>query len=197
MKPIDIKRLDYNSRVNYGKMIESKIIQVIQNLGFDIKSSSKYEDIYDKIDAYILFKDKSKNAFIWRSLQIKYRFKERYILLETLFISEKNKENIKLNGRDMKGKAQLYACLIKFRLLCLCDKEELNAIATDLTHRMIRSINNNPSMTTIYKDKHIVKIVKDPYTKLKKIIVLICPHKLKSAVFYDVDFFSINKLFVS
>jgi hypothetical protein len=90
-----------DQRVRFGRSIEEKVVDALRiYAGWTIVPAEKSQDMFDKIDAWVV-KDGAKT-----SIQIKYRDTGTG---DILFEVEKNGKP----GRDMVGKALLYAVLNK------------------------------------------------------------------------------------
>jgi hypothetical protein len=103
-----------DDRVRYGKGIETNILQALQSHGWEIKPVSSKADKYDKIDGVIQSAPISLPVALPAFLQVKYRDTGNDLLMEVVWEYTGNfAGNIEdlLTGRDMRGKAQIYANL--------------------------------------------------------------------------------------
>lgn len=173
----DIQALSYSRRVAYGKSIESKIMEIMNTRGYRVLPASLYEDIHHKIDAYMKLGNR------WYSLQIKYRQSREAIPLEVVHLENRNgrpkelREDMLLDGRDMKGNVEMYACLID-KTLWIYPKSEVVRRATVITRQLLVEYIKNKSIKTIKMNGITAQITVDPRTRHKKIMVWILPTTL-------------------
>jgi len=171
----------YNTRVALGKCEEERIIKLLVAKGFKVEASSRDEDMFDKVDAWLIKGD----ARI--GLQIKRRFTNADIPIEALhffYYSGEAKKlfvDMPLDGRDMKGKASLYVCLTKDNTLWMCSKQELCKIAEASVRKLLGLHLRSPSIKKVEVGCATAQIVEDPSTKRHKVIVWIKPQGLVSS----------------
>jgi len=93
----------FQDRVARGKALEKQIFdavaKMLEGTDYEIVSASQSADMHDKIDAYIRNKTNKKQL----TVQIKGRETGKDIIFEIMKDIDKG-----IEGRDMKGKAQLY-----------------------------------------------------------------------------------------
>jgi hypothetical protein len=170
----DIQALSYSRRVAYGKSIENKIMEIMNAHGYRVIPASLHEDIHQKIDAYLKLGNR------WYSLQIKYRQTREAIPLEVVHLEYRNgrpKEltsNMLLDGRDMKGCVEMYACLIG-ETVWIYPKTEVVQKATKITRQLLDKHIKNKHANTIRDYGITAQITLDPRTKHKKVMVWILP----------------------
>ncbi len=100
-----LKNMDEETRVMLGKVLESNLIKKLIPLG-DIEVPTIQEDMYQKIDGFITFKDPElKSQFPNRtSIQIKKRTQSG----NDIVFEVKKDFDRDITGRDMKGESVLY-----------------------------------------------------------------------------------------
>jgi len=147
---------DMNKRVNFGKDIEAKIIQAIsENTGWKIDPASKSEDMHDKIDGWVHFQGQKL------PIQVKYRDSGDDILLEVY-----NSERSGGDGRDMVGRAALYACMNKAGdTIRVRDASQLKMVAKNLKTQLMESGKN-----VLSNRFGQIRWTNDPSSGIKKII---------------------------
>ncbi len=99
------KNMDERTRITLGKVLESQLLNKLIPLG-EIELPTRQEDMYQKIDGFITFKDPElQSQFPDRtSIQIKKRTQSRNdIVFEVKKDFDRN-----IMGRDMKGNSVLY-----------------------------------------------------------------------------------------
>lgn len=97
-----MNRLPMHMRVTQGKQMEDLILESIRRIGVHITPANSFEDTRLKIDAWMTIPFTGQQT----SLQIKYRETGDDILMEVYKDWEK-----RVQGRDMVGKAEYYACV--------------------------------------------------------------------------------------
>lgn len=167
----DLTASDYASRVAYGKQMEERIFQYMQSVGFTIVPATKYEDMHLKIDAHVLC------ARTWKSMQIKYRKTGDDILMEVVFLDTRQGEHkaidpsMTLDGRDMVGSSELYACLSRNgRHLRICETYVLKHLATTLTRRLLAAHARDQSVTRVTDVFGEARITTDKASRRRKVM---------------------------
>lgn len=161
-----------NDRVAYGKSIEALVIQaLIDNCGWNITPATPGQDKHQKIDGWVKFGDGAPLA-----LQVKYRDTGDDILLEVVKVWHEE-ENLRQPGRDMVGKAEIYACLnssgtVIYARLASEAKEKAQKLLDEFLQRMTDS--QHPVKSHRNGDGEI-KLVNDPSTRQLKINAYLNP----------------------
>jgi hypothetical protein len=148
-----------DQRVEFGRSIEEKVVNALRTqMGWKIVGAEQAQDMFDKIDAWII-QDGNKTA-----LQVKYRDTGTGdILMEV----EKNGRP----GRDMVGKATLYAVLNKEgNIIRIRMAAEAKAIASDMYSKLIKS-----GLKSIRTDKGEIRFQTDPSSGADKVVAYIHP----------------------
>jgi hypothetical protein len=167
-KPIDrdtARFAQFDQRVQFGRSIEQKVVDALRtHVGWNIVPAEKSQDMFDKIDAWIL-KDGTKTA-----IQIKYRDTGTG---DILFEVEKNGRP----GRDMAGKAALYAVLNKEgTLIRVRLAAEAKRIASEMHTKLLQSGSHS-----IKTDKGEIRYQVDPSSGAEKIVAYIHPDAFTGA----------------
>jgi hypothetical protein len=174
----NISENEYDDRVVYGKSIEKLILDKLSNQ-FTIAEATDEEDIYDKIDGYIVGKDDT-----YTPLQIKYRETGDDIIFEVAFMDKYNKKDTivpreisshTLNGRDMIGHSSVYACLSQDGCsIWMCETQAIKNKAKAMAMRLYEQFLS--TKRTSYKDPYgEVRITTDRSTGIRKIMFFAKP----------------------
>lgn len=181
--------MEYNERVREGKRGEAIIIRKLRELGYRIREPSPTDDIFEKIDGYIVNKTSTEEP-----VQIKYRQTGIDLLMETCFLTypsgdEIPCEKIVMNGRDVKGTAKVFICVEKDRrTIRFCDYSSMKKEAVRMTNHLL-SMRKKNQTKTLYRETTIgqVRVSQDKCSKRSKIIFFCKPdtfclrtHKLSS-----------------
>lgn len=169
---------EYDNRVTYGKTIEKLILDELSKQ-FTIAEATDEEDLYDKIDGYIVVKDES-----YIPLQIKYRETGDDIIFEVTFLDKYNKNDQivprevsshTLNGRDMIGYSSVYACLSQDGCsIWMCDTQAIKNKAKTMAMRLYEMYLATKRKS--YRDDYgEVRITTDRSTGIRKIMFFAKP----------------------
>ena len=164
---------DARQRVDAGKKVEQKIIEILNKAGLNLSNPTNSEDILNKVDAWV---DNGKNGKT--GIQIKFRETGNDLLFEVYdtFVGF-NHPNNKL-GRDLKGDAKLYAVLIKQKILMVEKRQAEEVIQEMLDEARCNgwSERNQSSQTLYYESNNHelqLKLQSDPSDGRKKIVAYI------------------------
>ena len=158
----------YEARVHYGKQVEKCIMEQLRLQDYKIVEASEGEDMYDKIDGYILNQD----AIC--PLQVKYRQTGDDILFEISFMDRASTTMV-WDGRDMIGKSSTYACLsFDGNTIWLCTTRDIKAKADELAKRLLTSYLKS-STTYLSDSKGELKITTDRESGRKKMLFFAKP----------------------
>jgi hypothetical protein len=173
----NISAEEYTVRVSYGKKIEKSIQDELRKT-FVIQDPTASEDMYDKVDGYIVSDNGTRTP-----LQIKYRETGEDVLFETAFLDRyenhalvpRDLSSLTLNGRDMIGKSAMYACLSKDGCsIWMCDTDTIKKRATAMATHLIQLFQSGSR--TSYKDKDgEVRMTTDHATNRRKIMFFAKP----------------------
>jgi hypothetical protein len=177
----DVQTLGYKDRVKYGRMVERSILSRLRAIGYNIKPSTVYEDMYKKIDGHIY--DCHVKTFI--PLQFKYRSSGNDLLMEMALLDKSSKSNnndndnkvTTLNGRDYISEAQVYICLASdSETLRICSTSELKHHGERLTRILLKKHLKTLRDDTIGQVRRVV----DRASGREKVIFFANPEKLES-----------------
>jgi hypothetical protein len=164
----NISSKTYETRVHYGKQVEKCIIEQLRLHDYKIVEASEREDMFDKIDGYIL------NQESICPLQIKYRQTGDDILFEISFMDRASPTMV-WDGRDMIGKSSTYACLsFDGNTIWLCSARDIKAKADELAKRLL-SLYLKSSTTYLTDGKGELKITTDRESGRKKMLFFAKP----------------------
>lgn len=121
----------YSDRVKNGKSKERIIINSIRRSGTQIDCPTEAEDMYSKIDGWIVENGKRK------SIQIKFRENGNDIIFEVMKDVDRN-----INGRDLIGKADYYLCVDTFGNGRLFETKTFKDLAQKIKESIMPLINS-------------------------------------------------------
>ena len=179
---------DFGSRVQYGKMIEERIIRVLQNeYGWKVSPVSSKEDKYDKVDGLVQKADEQVPINLPAYMQVKYRDTGNDLLLEVVWelpngANQLNPEQL-LTGRDMKGKAQIYVSLNQAgNLIRVRSAQEAKEISKSMLTELLAS-----GRKSFRQGANEIRIVTDPRDKRTKVNAFLSPDSFSWKADYPVS----------
>jgi len=178
------------NRVDFGKAIEQKVIEaLIEDYGWVIDPSEESQDIFQKIDGWIISgDDRIKSALLSETtpMQIKYRDTGDDVLMEVVRKWKPDMVNsieTCCTGRDMKGMAKLYAVLNKSgTVIRIRAANEARSLARNLLQRLVDS-----KKKVITLDGSQIRFTRDPRTKVMKVNAYLNPASFKWKLDYKLN----------
>lgn len=114
---------NYADRIQAGREKESEVIDALKSKGLNIELPSQHQDMYDKIDGFILTAKTQKRL----SFQLKFREGGDDIIFEIIKDWDANVE-----GRDLVSKAELYVVVSRQGIINIYQANDIKAKAKEL-----------------------------------------------------------------
>ena len=167
---------DIRTRVDFGRKMESKIIESLRKSGWEISDPKPSQDMRDKIDGW------AKRDSKWVPLQIKYRDTGDEISMETMRNWDESRFEypLRFDGRDMVGGAKLYVCLNKSgTMIRICSADEAKKIAKEGCEKLAKEFKNKGIKR--FESSDVVNVItRSPSDLIPKVMSFVKPHALKS-----------------
>ena len=179
---------DFSQRVQYGKMIEARIIRVLENeYGWKVDPVSTREDKYDKADGLVRFADPQVSINLPAYMQVKYRDTGDDLLMEVVWELPPDAGRLDidqlLTGRDMKGKAQIYVNLNQAgNLIRVRSADEAKEIARTMLEQLLTS-----GRRSLRIGANEIRVVQDPRDNRTKINAFLSPEAFSWKADYPVS----------
>lgn len=157
---------DFDQRVQYGKSIEKQIFDSLVKCGLKLRSPSRQEDMYDKIDGWWETPNGTK------PIQIKYRDTGDDILFEVM-----KDYRLGILGRDMISKAEFYAVLTRAGKIVLVSVSEAKQLIEKMRSQAEYEGFNNRGDYRM--GAAILRLRPDPRTDQEKLMAYIPVSMLK------------------
>lgn len=170
---------DYNSRVQAGKRIESKILDALRAKGFKIDNPTSTEDMHDKIDGWWVTKENKRFP-----LQIKFRQSGDDILVELI----KDLELGKI-GRDMVTKAVLYLVADRNGTTRMFYTKEIKDQAQKILDQVEDDLQTEPQKTSWEGPHWQAKAQIDRASGNRKVVAYLNPRAFKALATWNLNLY--------